>query len=112
MIKVEIPLLEEKIESGQLVRNERSILLEVDPSVYSEERWEQNFPAQAEREGLFEYIERVQASQVSERVRVASMLKALYCFVESNDIPTYKSFAQMFVPFAAFHSACVRAGIL
>lgn len=95
-MKIEIPTLREEIREGELVREEKTILLDIDTSVYSEERWEQNFPLMAQHEGLFQYIERVSEIQTSDRVRVVAMLKALYCFVESSEIPTYKAFAQMF----------------
>ena len=94
-MKIELPILEQKLEQGVLITNERIALFDVDTSVYSEERWEQNFPSLAEKEGLFQYIERIQENAVTDRVRVACMLKAIYCFIESPEIPTYKHFAQM-----------------
>lgn len=95
-MKIELPVLDQKIVNGELISNERNAIFNIDTSVYSEERWEQNFPALASREGLFQYVERIQKDSVTERVKVASMLKAVYCFIESDEIPTYKAFAQMF----------------
>ena len=95
-MKIELPVLDQKIVNGKLISNERTAIFNIDTSVYSEERWEQNFPALASREGLFQYVERIQKDSVTERVKVASMLKAIYCFIESDEIPTYKAFAQMF----------------
>lgn len=95
-MKIELPVLDQKIVNGELISNERTAIFNIDTSVYSEERWEQNFPALASREGLFQYVERIQKDSVTERVKVASMLKAVYCFIESDEIPTYKAFAQMF----------------
>ena len=95
-MRIELPVLDQKIVNGELISNERNAIFNIDTSVYSEERWEQNFPALASREGLFQYVERIQKDSVTERVKVASMLKAVYCFIESDEIPTYKAFAQMF----------------
>lgn len=94
-MRIELPVLNQKIVNGELISNERNAVFNIDTSVYSEERWEQNFPALASREGLFQYVERIQKESVTERVKVASMLKAIYCFIESDEIPTYKDFAQM-----------------
>ena len=96
-MKIELPILKQKLEEGALVNEEHLALFDIDTSVYSEERWEQNFPALAANEGLFQYIERVQQNAVTDRVRVSCMLKAIYCFIESAEIPTYKHFAQMIV---------------
>lgn len=94
-MRIELPILDQKIVDGQIVSTERNAIFNIDTSVYSEERWEQNFPALASREGLFQYVERIQKDSTTERVKVACMLKAIYCFIESDQIPTYKSFAQM-----------------
>lgn len=96
-MKIGLPILEQKLEGNSVVSNERIAVFDIDTSVYSEERWEQNFPVLAAKEGLFEYIERIQAADTTDRVRVACMLKAIYCFIESSEIPTYKDFAQMIV---------------
>ena len=95
-MKINLPLLKQEMVGDQVVCNEYMASFEVDTSVYSEERWEQNFPALAAHEGLFQYIERVQQNAVTERVKVASMLKAIFCFIESEQIRSYKEFAQMF----------------
>ena len=95
-MKIQLPILEQEIADGRIISKERTAIFNIDTSVYSEERWEQNFPALAEKEGLFQYIERIQQNSVTERVKVACMLKAVYCFIESEEVPTYKDFAQMF----------------
>ena len=95
-MRVTLPILHQKIENNELISTETEAVFDIDTSVYSEERWEQNFPELAAHEGLFDYIGRLN-SAVSNRVMVACMLKALYCFMESEEIPTYKDFAKMFV---------------
>lgn len=94
---VELPIFTQELVDDKIITKEKTAAFDVDTSIYSEERWEQNFPELAKREGLFQYIERIDKSKdVSERVRVSAMLKAVYCFLESKEIPTYKSFAQLF----------------
>lgn len=95
-MKIKLPIIKKRFIEGNITIEESSIDLDLDTSVYSEERWEQNFPLQAQHEGLFQYVERIQAGAVNDRVKVACMLKAIYCFIESEDLPNYKSFAMLF----------------
>jgi hypothetical protein len=95
-MKITLPILDQTLTDGEITSSLRETVFEVDTSVYSEERWEQNFPTLAAHEGLFQYIERINKDAVTERVRVISMLKAIFCFIESEEVSTYKQFAQMF----------------
>ena len=95
-MKISLPLLKQELVEDQIISEEIQISFDIDTSVYSEERWEQNFPELASREGLFQYIERIDRDSISARVKVASMLKAIFCFIESTEVKTYKEFAQMF----------------
>lgn len=95
-MRIELPILHQEIAGEELISKETTVQFDLDTSVYSEERWEQNFPNMAAHEGLFQYIERVQKNSLTERVKVAAMLKAIFCFLESDEIRSYKSFAQMF----------------
>ena len=92
-----LPILHQEIVDGRLVQTKSKIDVLLDTSIYSEERWEKFFPEKASRgETLFGYVEKIQNSGVSDRVQVASMLKAIFCFIESNELSTFKDFAQMF----------------
>lgn len=95
-MRIELPILSQRLDGDTVVSEEKSVVFDLDTSVYSEERWEQNFPALAAHEGLFQYIERINEGAVTDRVRVACMLKAVFCFIESREVPNYKAFAQMF----------------
>lgn len=92
---IKLPILKQSFENDEMLSVEHQATFNLDTSVYSEERWEQHFPELAKKEGLFQYIERIQKEAATERVKVACMLKAIYCFIESDEVPTYKSFAQM-----------------
>ena len=60
MIKTKLPLLEKEIDGdGKLVVNKSEIEIGIDTSLFAEERWESNFPAQAKTETLFAYIKEV-----------------------------------------------------
>jgi hypothetical protein len=95
-MRLELPLLHQELRDDEVVSIRSSTVFEIDTSVYAEERWEQNFPKLAEKESLFQYVDRVKGDSTTDRVRLTAMLKAVYCFIESDAVPTYKDFAKLF----------------
>ena len=99
MIKTTLPIIETSIneEKQTLVSKESTIEVSIDTSLFAEERWERNFPAQAKNETLFVYIERVRdEGKLESKEHIVSNLKAIFCFIESDKIPDFKAFLQMF----------------
>ena len=98
MIKTKLPVQEKEINAqNQLVKSEREIEVEIDTSLFAEERWEQHFPHNAKNETLFAYVERIKKSGLMEsKAQILSNLKALYCFLESKELPDFKSFLKLF----------------
>lgn len=96
MIKTTLPIVEKAIENDKLVATKKSIDVKIDTSIFAEERWESNFPQNASRETLFAYIERIKTDGLNDKAHILSNLKALYCFIEGDAIPDFKSFCQMF----------------
>lgn len=96
MIKTTLPVLETEIDGDKLVKKERDIKVQIDTSLFAEERWEKYFPSNAKTETLFNYVERIQAAGLTDKAHILSNLKALYCFMEGDEIADFKSFLQMF----------------
>ncbi len=96
MIKTTLPTFTKTINGDKVVVSEREITVAIDTSLFAEERWEANFPNNAKNETLFAYIERVAGNGDVDKAHVLSHLKALYCFLEGDDIADFKSFCQMF----------------
>lgn len=98
MIKTKLPVFESHIDekSKKLVIEDKEIDITIDTSLFAEERWEANFPHNAKNETLFAYIERVTNDGDIDKAHVLSHLKALYCFLEGDDIADFKTFCQMF----------------
>lgn len=99
MIKTKLPVLDKELDETQkkVVSHPREIDVEIDTSLFAEERWEQNFPHNAKNETLFAYVERIQKSGLMEsKAHILSNLKALYCFLESKELPDFKSFLKLF----------------
>lgn len=98
MLKTKLPIITKSIdEKNKLTIIEDTIDVSIDTSIFAEERWESNFPANAKKETLFAYIERVKnAGLIESKAHILSNLKALYCFLEGKDIADFKSFCQLF----------------
>ena len=93
MIKTTLPTFETSLDekTKKLVTVDKEIVVTIDTSLFAEQRWEANFPHNAKNETLFAYIE-----GKIDTVHVLSHLKALYCFLEGDDIADFKSFCQLF----------------
>lgn len=98
MIKTKLPVFESHIDekTNKLVVVDKEIDITIDTSLFAEERWEANFPHNAKNETLFAYIERLKNDGSLDSAHVMSHLKALYCFLEGDDIADFKSFCQLF----------------
>ena len=99
MIKTKLTTTEKTIDeaTNSLVVKEKDIVVMIDTSLFAEERWEANFPHNAKNETLFAYIERVKnAGLIESKAHILSNLKALYCFMEGDEISDFKSFCQLF----------------
>jgi len=98
-MKTTLPIL--KIDYDETTKTakktESEIEVNIDTSVFAEQRWEENFPQQAARETLFAYVERIIGTDGKiGKANILSSLKALFCFIESNALPDFKAFCQMF----------------
>lgn len=99
MIKIKIPLNDREIVDGKIKNNPGEIVAHLDMTVFAEERWQKHFPENAKNETLFAYVERMQKQNKTSKkdmVTIISNLKALYCFLKSDELPTFKTFAQLF----------------
>jgi hypothetical protein len=99
MQKVLIPYCDRTIAGDGVSEKRGEIMATVDATVFAEERWEKNFPAQAEKETLFAYCDRVKKQLEAgkpDSATVLSAIKAVYCTLESDAIPNFKAFAMLF----------------
>lgn len=97
MVKTKLPVQVKTDDgNGKITTTARDIDVAVDTSIFAEQRWEANFPAQAAHETLFTYIERVQTDKLIDKAHILSNLKAIFCFIESDEIADFKSFCQLF----------------
>lgn len=76
------------------------IPFKVDFSMFAEERFEKNFKHQLPDNSFSEYalrIAKINPQNAAElQANLLSILKLLYCFLESDEAPTFKDFLQLF----------------
>ncbi|MCI8911080.1 MAG: hypothetical protein HFE31_00050 [Clostridia bacterium] len=97
MLKTTLPIQSKKLDSeNNLKIIKEDITVDIDTSIFAEQRWETNFPANATRETLFAYIERIDKEKLIDTAHILTNLKALFCFLESDAISDFKSFCQLF----------------
>ena len=97
MLKTTLPTQSKKLDSeNNLKIIKEDITVDIDTSIFAEQRWETNFPANATRETLFAYIERIDKEKLIDTAHILTNLKALFCFLESDAISDFKSFCQLF----------------
>lgn len=83
-------------EADSLITKEGELFLDLDTSLFAEERWERNFPEMAKKYKLFDYIQYISNAKVDNNTFNISLLKVIYCFFESDDVSDFKSFIRLF----------------
>lgn len=67
----------------------------LDTSAYADYRFEQHF-AKDLKCSFQEFLYRITQNAINPRAEYLSMLKALYCYLESEQAPTFISFIKLF----------------
>lgn len=100
IVKLPVIVKKELNEETQKVETEFGTLnVEIDTSFKAHLKWEEQFAANMGGIDLRTYTERVQAMLAKGQPGQAEMLgllKLLYCYVNSDRLPTFKDFLGMF----------------
>ena len=87
----------DEIKNGKRVIEYADKEFELDLSLNCQMRWEKHFPAQAEKEDIILYTERVRAGLKKDNLSaplIISMFKAIYCYFDTA--MTFQEFLAMF----------------
>lgn len=95
MIKYELPTLYQEFKDGEVKTTRGKMNCYLDVSAASQEVWERECPRLAEKEGLFDYIDRISKSEMN-MAKAISALKAIYCFMVFEKPITMIEFLRMF----------------
>ncbi len=97
MLKTTLPTQRKTLDSDNNLKTiKEDIAVDIDTSIFAEQRWETYFPANAAKETLFAYIERIDKDKLIDTAHILTNLKALFCFLEAEAISDFKSFCQLF----------------
>lgn len=95
MIRIKLPILNQQVIDGKLVSSKSEMNCSLDVSALSQEIWEREFPKQAEKEALFDYMDRI-IKQPDSMSKAISTIKILYCFIHFETPMTKDSWLSMF----------------
>lgn len=100
MIKFTLPILQQELVGKKIISTKKEMTCFLDISATAQEVWEREFPVQAQKEGLFDYIERIRIiASDKEKVlipTIISALKAIYCMIKFEKPMSKDEFLSLF----------------
>lgn len=100
MIRSKLPIFQYQYdeEKKQVISQRKDIDVLIDTSIFSQQRWEAHFPLLAEKETLQAHLERVKKINAKglDIPKIISILKVLFCFIDSNEFSTFEDFSKAF----------------
>lgn len=98
-LKKEIKTVEvDGVETPKVIRHHGEMKVEIDTSFLAHLKWEEHFQETMKCD-LNEYTERVRKwtkKKTDPKVNFVGAMKLLYCYVNSDELPTFKEFAKLF----------------
>lgn len=92
--------IEENGEIVDIVTEKEYLAFDLDTSIHSEYRFQRYFKDTVSDKTLADYASRIlsfKPKNSSDRMlQLASLLKIIYCFLESEKVPTYEDFEKLF----------------
>jgi len=96
MIKFELPTLKQEFINGKLESAKGSINCYFDMSAAAQITWEREFPAQAEKIALFDYVDKLNSLKIKDTATAVLALKVVYCFLVFEKPMSVLEFLRMF----------------
>lgn len=98
MMVVKLPILKKELKNGEIIKTKEEIEVEIDTSFLAHLKWEEQFQKTVGY-SLAVYTEmlyRILEDENKSKAHFLSLLKWLYCHVNSDKLPTFKDFCKMF----------------
>jgi hypothetical protein len=95
---VKLPAIHRQLVDGKLIKEIKEIEVQIDTSFKAHLKWEEQFSKTLGCD-LTTYTERVMHSLSEPNLNKANllgMLKLLYCYINSDRLPTFKEFIELF----------------
>lgn len=96
MIKFELPTLKQEFINGELKSTKGNIDCYFDMSAAAQITWEREFPAQAEKIALFDYVDKLNNLKIKDTATAITALKVIYCFLVFEKPMSVLEFLRMF----------------
>lgn len=96
MVKFELPTLKQEFVNGELKSIKDSIDCYFDMSAAAQITWEREFPAQAEKIALFDYVDKLNNLKIKDTATAILSLKVIYCFLVFETPMSVIEFLRMF----------------
>ena len=95
---IKIPTLKKEYIDGEVVRKREELEVEIDTSFLAHLKWEEQFQKTTGC-SLTVYTAKMQEAlkdEVKAKAHFVSLLKLLYCYVNSDKLPTFREFCSLF----------------
>lgn len=94
---IKLPTLKKEFVDGKITSTKGELEVEIDTSAFAMLKWEEHFQKDLGY-SLETYTAIVQEaiSKNKNKVSFLSMLKLLYCYINSDKLPTFKDFVKLF----------------
>jgi len=95
---IKVPTVNRKEIEGKIVANRKMISLEIDTSFKAHLKWEEHFQKDLNCD-LTDYSEKIakwSQQKTTGPKHFLGMLKFLYCYVNSKELPTFSDFCGLF----------------
>ena len=95
---ITVPTIKREVKDKKVITTRGEIALEIDMSFNANLKWEEQFQAVVGYD-LVTYTEMVRKWSLNEgsaKVHFVGMMKLLYCYVNSDKLPTFGQFLKMF----------------
>ena len=94
-----LPTLKKEFKDGKVIRHEGEITVEIDTSFLAHLKWEEHFEKTVGYD-LNAYTSMVQKWSLKpnseKKVNFVGAMKLLYCYINSDKLPTFREFAKLF----------------
>lgn len=94
---IRIPILEKEFKDGKIEKTKGELEVEIDTSAFAHLKWEEHFQKTVGY-SLEQYTALMQKTIAKNKnaASFTSLLKLLYCYVNSDKLPTFTEFAKLF----------------
>jgi len=95
---IKVPAINRKEINGEIIVEKKMMNLEIDTSFKAHLKWEQHFE-EKEKCDLTEYSARIKKwsqQKATSQKHFLGLLRFLYCYVNSKELPTFSDFCGLF----------------